>query len=114
MRINLLVDPFEVAERSSARIHHAYLPTTKGEPMIDTCQLDAAAPQEAIDLRDALVQYKQTSGRMFPTCSEVLEVIRELGYEHPGVTEAEGGQDCEFNESTENMEEIAEPETAAI
>ncbi|HMP05600.1 MAG TPA: hypothetical protein PJ982_04555, partial [Lacipirellulaceae bacterium] len=24
--------------------------------------------------------YKRTSGRMFPTCSEVLEVIRDLGY----------------------------------
>jgi hypothetical protein len=29
----------------------------------------------------ALDQYKRTSGRMFPTCSEVLEVIRGLGYE---------------------------------
>ena len=25
-------------------------------------------------------EYKRTSGRMFPTCSEVLEVIRGLGY----------------------------------
>ncbi len=24
--------------------------------------------------------YKRRSGRMFPTCSEVLEVIRSLGY----------------------------------
>ena len=29
----------------------------------------------------ALDQYKRTSGRMFPTCSEILEVIRGLGYE---------------------------------
>jgi hypothetical protein len=28
----------------------------------------------------ALDQYKRTSGRMFPTCSEVLEVLRGLGY----------------------------------
>jgi hypothetical protein len=26
-------------------------------------------------------QYKLKSGRMFPTWSEVLEVLRELGYE---------------------------------
>ena len=29
---------------------------------------------------NALDQYKRTSGRMFPTCSEVLEVLRGLGY----------------------------------
>jgi len=28
----------------------------------------------------ALDAYKRTSGRMFPTCSEILEVIRDLGY----------------------------------
>ena len=28
----------------------------------------------------ALDDYKRKSGRMFPTCSEILEVIRELGY----------------------------------
>ena len=26
-------------------------------------------------------EYKQKSGRMFPTWSEVLEVLRSLGYE---------------------------------
>ena len=29
---------------------------------------------------NAMDHYKRTSGRMFPTCSEVLEVIRGLGY----------------------------------
>ena len=29
---------------------------------------------------NALDNYKRASGRMFPTCSEVLEVIRKLGY----------------------------------
>ncbi len=29
----------------------------------------------------AMNDYKQTSGRMFPTWSEVLEVLRGLGYE---------------------------------
>jgi len=30
---------------------------------------------------NALDEYKRASGRMFPTCSEVLEVIQKLGYE---------------------------------
>jgi len=29
----------------------------------------------------AMNEYKQQSGRMFPTWSEVLEVLRSLGYE---------------------------------
>ena len=28
----------------------------------------------------AMDDYKRDAGRMFPTCSEVLEVIRSLGY----------------------------------
>jgi hypothetical protein len=31
----------------------------------------------------AMHEYKQSSGRMFPTWSEVLEVLRSLGYEKP-------------------------------
>ena len=28
----------------------------------------------------AMDDYKRRSGRMFPTCSEILEVIRGMGY----------------------------------
>jgi hypothetical protein len=34
-----------------------------------------------IEFMLAMKDYKQRSGRMFPTWSEVLEVLRELGYE---------------------------------
>jgi hypothetical protein len=30
---------------------------------------------------NALNDYKRTSGRMFPTCSEILEVLTTLGYQ---------------------------------
>ncbi len=39
----------------------------------------------------AMKQYKQKSGRMFPTWSEVLEVLRGLGYEKVGDTALEKG-----------------------
>ena len=32
---------------------------------------------------EAMHDYKLTSGRMFPTWSEVLEVLLSLGYEKP-------------------------------
>jgi hypothetical protein len=43
-----------------------------------TCEREYTA--EEIEFMNALDEYKRTSGRMFPTCSEMLEVIRGLGY----------------------------------
>jgi hypothetical protein len=44
-----------------------------------TCERDYT--DDEVEFMRALEQYKRTSGRMFPTCSEVLEVLRGLGYE---------------------------------
>ncbi len=35
---------------------------------------------EEVEFMNAMDDYKRKSGRMFPTCSEVLEVIRDIGY----------------------------------
>jgi len=43
-----------------------------------TCERDYS-PVE-VEFMSAMDDYKRTSGRMFPTCSEVLEVIGLLGY----------------------------------
>lgn len=43
-----------------------------------TCERDYS--DEEVGFMNAMDEYKRTSGRMFPTCSEVLEVIRGLGY----------------------------------
>lgn len=43
-----------------------------------TCERDYS--NDEVEFMKALEQYKRTSGRMFPTCSEILEVIRSLGY----------------------------------
>lgn len=43
-----------------------------------TCERDYS--NDEIEFMTALDQYKRDSGRMFPTCSEILEVIRGLGY----------------------------------
>ena len=54
-----------------------------------TCERDYR--DEEVEFMNALDQYKRTSGRMFPTCSEVLEVLRALGYEKRSVVEPVGG-----------------------
>ena len=47
-----------------------------------TCERDYS--NEEIEFMQAMDAYKRASGRMFPTCSEILEVIRELGYQRVG------------------------------
>jgi hypothetical protein len=43
-----------------------------------TCERDYT--DQEVEFMNALDDYKRRSGRMFPTCSEVLEVVRGLGY----------------------------------
>jgi len=43
-----------------------------------TCERDYTEVE--IEFMHALDAYKRANGRMFPTCSEILEVIRDLGY----------------------------------
>jgi len=43
-----------------------------------TCERDYR-PEE-IEFMQAVAHYKRQSGRMFPTCSELLEVVHLLGY----------------------------------
>jgi hypothetical protein len=43
-----------------------------------TCERDYSL--EEVEFMNALDDYKRKSGRMFPTCSEILEVIHSIGY----------------------------------
>jgi hypothetical protein len=43
-----------------------------------TCERDYT--DQEVEFMNALDDYKRKSGRMFPTCSEVLEVLRGIGY----------------------------------
>lgn len=43
-----------------------------------TCERDYSG--EEIEFMQAMDAYKRANGRMFPTCSEILEVIRAMGY----------------------------------
>ncbi len=41
--------------------------------------------QAEVEFLEAMQAYKKRSGRMFPTWSEVLEVLRDLGYQKEGI-----------------------------
>lgn len=44
-----------------------------------TCERDYT--NDELEFMRALDEYKRKNKRMFPTCSEMLEVLRELGYQ---------------------------------
>ena len=73
-------------ERAAAKARHASLAAGRNgrRRMIDptTCERDYSAAE--MEFLKAIEAYKQSSGRMFPTWSEVLEVVRSLGYNKPG------------------------------
>jgi hypothetical protein len=52
-----------------------------------TCERDYS--DDEIEFMHALERYKRTSGRMFPTCSEILEVVRALGYQKTSAAEGD-------------------------
>ena len=54
--------------------------------MNSASRLEAA--EEERELLEAIQQYQRSSKRMFPTWSEVLEVVLELGYRKGGETGA--------------------------
>ncbi len=62
-----------------------------------TCERDYS--DQEIEFMNALDEYKRKSGRMFPTCSEILEVIRALGYEKTGQAAADTPAEAELVEA---------------
>lgn len=80
-----------------------------------TCERDYSVAE--VEFMNAMDDYKRTSGRMFPTCSEVLEVIRNLGYTQLSPAEIaiirpEPIEVTEINDDTQDDFEDAELETA--
>jgi hypothetical protein len=50
---------------------------------VDPTICEGAYAAEELEFMKAMQEYKRSSGRMFPTWSEVLEVLQDLGYEKP-------------------------------
>ncbi len=83
----VLPDPEEERTRKvkekefAVSVPHRRVQKVRRRRQIDptTCERDYS--NDEIEFMNALDDYKRNSGRMFPTCSEVLEVLRSLGYE---------------------------------
>ncbi len=79
-----LADRITRGDRGPAGVAPPRRATARRRRQIDptTCERDYSADE--IEFMRALEDYKRRNGRMFPTCSEVLEVVRSLGYTRGG------------------------------
>jgi hypothetical protein len=68
-----------------------------------TCERDYS--NDEIEFMQALDAYKRANGRMFPTCSEILEVIRDLGYVRLSASST-GGAAPAISATEEEEEEV--------
>lgn len=55
---------------------------------IDPTTSERDYSRDEIEFMTAMQEYKRRSGRMFPTWSEVLEVLHDLGYQKPEAVDA--------------------------
>lgn len=53
---------------------------TKRRRQIDPTTCEREYNNMEIEFMQAMDEYKRASGRMFPTCSEILEVLIKIGY----------------------------------
>jgi hypothetical protein len=58
-------------------------PRASRRRIIDPATCGRDYDRAELEFGEAIQDYKQKSGRMFPTWSEVLEVLKSLGYEKP-------------------------------
>ena len=72
---NWVIDPNH--SEVQFKIRHLMITTVTGSFNL----FEASVETEEEDFMTAMQEYKKASGRMFPTWSEVLEVLRDLGYE---------------------------------
>jgi hypothetical protein len=71
-------DASETAEKSGPQLERRKKVNRRRQIDPTTCERDYS--EQEVEFMNALDDYKRRSGRMFPTCSEVLEVLRSLGY----------------------------------
>ena len=51
------------------------------KPKVNPATGDRIYSADEVEFMNALAEFKRTSGRTFPSCSEILGVLRRLGYE---------------------------------
>ena len=82
----------------------------KRRRQIDPTTCEREYSDQEIEFMQAMDEYKRASGRMFPTCSEILEVLSKLGYRQVADPQLiyDPNQDTPEAQSEEESEAIEE------
>lgn len=83
MAIRSLPGPRTSRQVSRARIAGAASARSRRRRGVDPTTCERAYAADEMEFMQAVDRYKRASGRLFPTCSELLGVLRSLGYEKP-------------------------------
>ncbi len=80
---------------------------------IDPTTCEREYSEQEIEFMRAMDEYKRASGRMFPTCSEILEVLSKLGYRQiADATEIYNPNSADQEDSDSQELELAEESCA--
>lgn len=77
-----------------------------------TCERDYDNAE--IEFMHALDEYKRASGRMFPTCSEILEVLIKIGYRKVAEPQALYNPDEKEQTEEESLDSLEAIEESTI
>lgn len=83
----------------------------KRRRQIDPTTCEREYSELEIEFMQAMDEYKRASGRMFPTCSEILEVLFKIGYrktaEPQMIYDPNAEKDVPSEEDLDSIEEVA-------
>jgi len=82
-------------EGGAAMVNKYKNPKKNPEPVKDNPKNRLANPAtgdrhyslDEVEFMNALAEFKRASGRVFPSCTEILDILRKLGYEKAKVQE---------------------------
>ena len=81
----------------------------KRRRQIDPTTCEREYSDAEIEFMHAMDEYKRSSGRMFPTCSEILEVLLKMGYRKTAdaqeIYNPEQSSETQDDEDTSSIEE---------
>jgi hypothetical protein len=84
----------------------------KRRRQIDPTTCEREYSELEIEFMHAMDEYKRASGRMFPTCSEILEVLTNLGYRKLADAQPLFDSNADAPQSEEDLDSIDEEQFA--
>jgi len=72
------IEPIEIIEKSAETKQPPI--SKRSDQRMSPVTSERSYSADEVEFMNALSEFKRTTGRTFPTCSEILTVLRSLGY----------------------------------